>query len=147
MKELIRQDNVSTDHFVDINEMVLGGIQQIANEHHIDLYLDVRGESNSGFCSRANNECKAEIYISLCDSVEIQKAIFFHELGHILQKLDNYSFPHQFHYELDAWLTGLKIGYDYGYFIDPNIFFEILVPNLKSYQTHGINYKLINEEK
>jgi hypothetical protein len=147
MKELIRQDNVSTDHFVDINEMVLGDIQQIANEHHIDLYLDVQGESNSGFCSRANNECKAEIYISRCDSVEIQKAIFFHELGHILQKLDNYSFPHQFHYELDAWLTGLKIGYGYGYFIDPNIFFEILVPNLKSYQTNGINYKLINEEK
>jgi hypothetical protein len=147
MKELIRQDDVSADHFVDINEMVLGDIQQIANEHHIDLYLNVQGESNSGFCSRANNESKAEIYISWCDSVEIQKAIFFHELGHILQKLDNYSFPHQFNYELDAWLTGLKIGYGYGYFIDPNIFFEILVPNLKSYQTHGINYKLINEEK
>jgi hypothetical protein len=141
MKELIRQCNVSVDHFVDINEMVLEGIQQIAKEHHIDLYLDVQGESNSGFCSHANNESNAEIYISRCDSIEIQKAIFFHELGHLFQTKENYSFPHQFHYELDAWLTGLRIGYDYGYFIDANIFFEILVPSLKSYQILGIKYK------
>jgi hypothetical protein len=75
------------------------------------------------------------------DSNEIQKAIFFHELGHLFQDKENYSFPHQFHYELDAWLTGLKIGYDYGYFIESNIFFELLVPSLKSYQIKGIKYK------
>jgi len=35
----------------------------------------------------------------------------------------------------------LKIGYDYGYFIESNIFFELLVPSLKSYQIKGIKYK------
>jgi hypothetical protein len=116
-------------------------IEQIAKQNNIDLYLNAKDEDNTGFSSRGNSLCNAEIYISKCDNKEIQKAIFFHELGHLLQDKENYSFPHQFHYELDAWLTGLKIGYDYGYFIDSNIFFELLVPSLKSYQIKGIKYK------
>jgi hypothetical protein len=116
-------------------------IEQIAKQNNIHLYLNAKGEDNTGFSSHANSLCHAEIYISKCDNNKIQKAIFFHELGHLFQTKENYSFPHQFHYELDAWLTGLRIGYDYGYFIDPNIFFEILVPSLKSYQILGIKYK------
>lgn len=116
-------------------------IEQIAKQNNIALYLNAKGEDNTGFSSRGNSLCNAEIYISKCDNNEIQKAIFFHELGHLFQDKENYSFPHQFHYELDAWLVGLRIGYSYGYFIDSNLFFEILVPSLKSYQIKGIKYK------
>jgi hypothetical protein len=116
-------------------------IEQIAKQNNIHLYLNAKGEDNTGFSSHANSLCHAEIYISKCDNNKIQKAIFFHELGHLFQTKENYSFPHQFHYELDAWLIGIRIGYDYGYFIDPKIFFEILVPSLKSYQILGIKYK------
>ena len=38
-------------------------------------------------------------------------------------------------------LVGLRIGYSYDYFIDSNLFFEILVPSLKSYQIKGIKYQ------
>ena len=117
-------------------------IEEIAHIHHVDLHLNVSGETNSGYCSRANSTCNAEIYITKCDSTEIQHAIFFHELGHILQKLSNYDFPHQFHYELDAWMEGFKIGYTYGYFIDPKTFFEITTKCLLNYSETGINYRL-----
>lgn len=116
-------------------------IEQIAKANNINLYLNAKGEKNSGFSSRGNSLCNAEIYISKCDNHKIQEAIFFHELGHLFQEKENYSFPHQFHYELDAWLTGLKIGYNYEYFIDGDIFFQVLIPNLTSYLKKGINYK------
>jgi hypothetical protein len=115
-------------------------IEAIAKENLITLYLGARGEKNSGFSSRGNSACNAEIYISKCDNTEIETAIFFHELGHLFQTEENYSFPHQFHYELDAWLTGLKIGYKYGYFIDPKVFLELTTTCLKDYYLKGINY-------
>ena len=118
-------------------------IKQIAKANNINLYLNAKGDKNSGFSYRGNSSWNAEIYISKCDNHKIQQAIFFHELGHLFQEKENYSFPHQFHYELDAWLTGLKIGSKFEYFIDENIFFELLVSNLKSYQTQGVKYKLL----
>jgi hypothetical protein len=122
-------------------------IEEIAKQNNINLFLGVEEELNSGFCSKGNSLCNAEIYIGKCDNKEIETAIFFHELGHIFQSRDNYSFPHQFHYELDAWMNGLQIGYKYGYFIDPNVFFEIAIPALKAYKSNGTEYMTNETEK
>ena len=112
-------------------------IQNIAKRLGITLFLDAKASRNSGFCSRENSCSSAEIYVAKCDNDEIQNAIFFHELGHIFQDT-SIPFPHEFQYELDAWVNGIKIGYQYGYFINPEVFFKICVPSLKSYNLIGV---------
>ena len=97
-----------------------------------DVYCQANGEEsyiNTSFCSGR------DLYLGIYDNKDWETASFFHELGHIIttHRPDAYDCL-IWHRELDAWMVGLQLAYEYGYYIKPSTFYDMVIENgLKTY--------------
>jgi hypothetical protein len=70
---------------------------------------------NTGF------SCGSNIELGKCDNNTIKFAIFFHEVGHVIQERKKFKYINTFQKELNATKIGLNIARKYGFKINHEI--------------------------
>jgi len=114
--------------------------QKICEEYGIILHQVVPGdkwckmEGEDHYINRSFCAGRDEIWLGIYDDPDWKTASFFHEMGHCLTQQEWNDEMLKFHYELDAWLVGLQLGQEYGYYVKPKTIKQFVIKSLFSYQ-------------
>lgn len=113
--------------------------QKISEEYGIILHQVVPGdrwcktEGEDHYVNRSFCAGRDEIWLGIYEDPDWKTVSFFHELGHCLTQHEWTEDMLKFHYELDAWLVGLQLGQEYGYYVKPKTLKKFVMSSLFSY--------------
>ena len=126
--------------------------QKISEEYGIILHQVVPGdkwckmEGEDHYINRSFVSGRDEIWLGIYEDPDWKAASFFHELGHCLTQQEWHEDMLKFHMELDAWLVGLQLGQNYGYYPKPKTIKGFMIKSLFSYQ-HWEAKEIQNQDK